>query len=427
MTVSMPQAAQGSAVADVALATQGERQIHWADVDMPVLQLIRQRFEREKPFAGLRVLACCHVTKETANLGRALVAGGADLTLIASNPLSTQDDVAAALAVNHGVRVFAIKGETTDEYNQFLRQALALEPQLIIDDGGDVVSTLVREFPQQIPNIIGSTEETTTGVIRLRAMAGENQLPWAAVAVNDSKTKFMFDNRYGTGQSTMDGLIRATNWLLAGKTVVIVGYGWCGRGCAMRAKGLGARVIVTEVDPIKAIEAVMDGFEVMPLAEAAPQGHMFVTVTGNRHVIDAEHFAAMRDGALVANSGHFDLEINLEALAEMATARRMERPMVEAYELKDGRRLFVVADGRLVNLAAAEGHPASVMDMSFANQALAAEWLVKARGDLAPGVHVLPEAIDQEIATLKLNAMGTKIDTLTAAQQEYLASWTIGT
>jgi adenosylhomocysteinase len=393
---------------------------------MPVLQLIRERFQREKPFAGLRVLACCHVTKETANLGRALVAGGADLTLIASNPLSTQDDVAAALAVNHGVRVFAIKGETTDEYNQFLRQALAAEPQLIID-GGDVVSTLVREFPQQIPNIIGSTEETTTGVIRLRAMAGDGQLPWAAVAVNDSKTKFMFDNRYGTGQSTMDGLIRATNWLLAGKTVVIVGYGWCGRGCAMRAKGLGARVVVTEVDPIKAIEAVMDGFEVMPLAEAAPQGHMFVTVTGNRHVIDAQHFAAMRDGALVANSGHFDLEINLEALAEMATARSMARPMVEAYELKDGRRLFVVADGRLVNLAAAEGHPASVMDMSFANQALAAEWLVKARGDLAPGVHVLPEAIDQEIATLKLNAMGTQIDTLTAAQQEYLASWTIGT
>lgn len=415
------------ALANPALADQGLKQIAWAASDMPVLNLITERFAKEKPFQGLKVLACAHVTKETANLGRALVAGGAELTLIASNPLSTQDDVAAALAVHDGIRVYAIKGETTEDYNRFLRMALAQGPELIIDDGGDVVSTLVQEYPQFVERLVGSTEETTTGVIRLRAMMQDGALQWPAMAVNDSKTKFMFDNRYGTGQSTLDGVIRATNWLLAGKTVVVVGYGWCGRGTAMRARGLGAKVVVTEVDALKALEAVMDGFEVMPMQDAAKVGQVFITVTGNRHVIDEAHFAVMPDDALVCNSGHFDLELNLEALQAMTVSTQEVRPMVVAHTLKNGRTIHVVAEGRLVNLAAAEGHPASVMDMSFANQALAAEYLVKHRGRLTSEVHVLPEALDADIARLKLQAMGVTIDTLTPEMQHYLSSWTVGT
>jgi adenosylhomocysteinase len=425
--LSDPATAVAHALANPALADQGLKQIAWAEADMPVLRLITERFAQEKPFQGLKILACAHVTKETANLGRALVAGGAELTLIASNPLSTQDDVAAALAIHDGIRVYAIKGETTEEYNHYLRMALSQSPELIIDDGGDVVSTLVQEYPHLVDRLVGSTEETTTGVIRLRAMMQDGALKWPAMAVNDSKTKFMFDNRYGTGQSTLDGVIRATNWLLAGKTVVVVGYGWCGRGTAMRARGLGAKVVVTEVDALKALEAVMDGFDVMPMTEAAKVGQVFITVTGNRHVIDGDHFACMPDGALVCNSGHFDLELNLEALQAMTVQTEEVRPMVVAHTLKDGRTIYVVAEGRLVNLAAAEGHPASVMDMSFANQALAAEYLVKHRGTLPHAVHVLPEALDADIARLKLKAMGIAIDTLTPEMQHYLASWNIGT
>jgi len=414
-------------VKDLALADQGNQRIEWAERDMPVLRMIRQRFEKEQPLKGLKLSACAHVTTETANLALTLKAGGADCVLIASNPLSTQDDVAAALVKNHGMSVFAIKGEDIPTYHRHVQIALDHKPGLIIDDGSDLVATLLLERKDQIKEVIGTTEETTTGITRLKAMEKDGQLKFPAVAVNNSLTKHMFDNRYGTGQSTIDGIIRATNRLIAGRNVVILGYGWCGKGSAMRAKGLGANVIVTEVDPIRAIEAVMDGFRVMTIAEAAPLGDIFITVTGNRHVIDKQHFEKMRDGAIVCNSGHFDLELNLEALEKMSKSKRNVRPLMEEYVLPSGNRVLVLADGRLVNLACAEGHPASVMDMSFANQALACEYLIKNKGKLAPGVHTLPESIDQEIATLKLQSMGVQIDKLSPEMLAYMASWKSGT
>lgn len=416
-----------SEIKDIALAPQGKKQIEWADRDMPVLAQIRERFAKEKPFTGLRLAACCHITKETANLARALQAGGAQTVLIASNPLSTQDDVAASLVQDYGVSVYALKGESVETYTKHVNIALDHKPQIIIDDGSDVVATLVKERPELAADMIGSTEETTTGIVRLEAMEKDGKLPWPAIAVNNAQTKHFFDNRYGTGQSTMDGIIRATNILLAGKNVVVVGYGWCGKGCAMRARGLGANVIVTEVNPIRAIEAVMDGFRVMPMAEAAKIGDVFVTVTGNRHVIDKQHFEVMRDGAIVCNSGHFDLELNLESLAAMSKEREQIRPFMEQFTLNNGRRVLVLGEGRLINLAAAEGHPASVMDMSFANQALAVEYLVKNKGKLSNNVHVLPESFDNDIATLKLKAMGVNIDVLTPEMTEYMNSWTVGT
>ncbi len=414
-------------IKDPTLAVQGKKQIEWADRDMPVLAQIRERFAKEKPFAGIRLSACCHITKETANLARALQAGGAETVLIASNPLSTQDDVAASLVQDYNVSVYAIKGESVETYTKHVNIALNHKPQIIIDDGSDVVATLVKERPDLIADMIGSTEETTTGIVRLQAMEKDGKLPWPAIAVNDAQTKHFFDNRYGTGQSTMDGIIRATNILLAGKNVVVVGYGWCGKGCAMRARGLGANVIVTEINPIRAIEAVMDGFRVMPMQEAAKEGDVFVTVTGNRHVIDKKHFEAMKDGAIVCNSGHFDLELNLDSLAAMSKSRDQIRPFMEEFTLNNGRRVLVLGEGRLINLAAAEGHPASVMDMSFANQALAVEYLVKNKGKLSNNVHVLPAHVDTDIATLKLKAMGVSIDVLTPEMTEYMNSWTIGT
>jgi adenosylhomocysteinase len=374
------------------------------------------------------MVACCHVTTETANLARTLKAGGADAILIASNPLSTQDDVAAALVAEYGIPVYAKKGEDTATYNQHVRIALDSGPNLIIDDGADVVATLVKEYPHLIDNLLGSTEETTTGLVRLRAMEKSGKLGWPAMAVNDAQTKHFFDNRYGTGQSTIDGVVRATNVLIAGRTLVVVGYGWCGKGVAMRGRGLGANVVVTEVNPIRAIEAVMDGFRVMTMEEAAPHGDIFITVTGNRHVIDAKHFAAMKDGAIVANSGHFDLELNLVALAEMSEPVQELRPFVDEFKIKSsGKRVIVLGEGRLVNLAAAEGHPASVMDMSFANQALSAEYLVKQKGQLEKKIYILPEEVDNEIASLKLEAMGIRIDTLTPEMIEYMSSWEHGT
>lgn len=394
---------------------------------MPVLRQIRERFEKEQPLKGIRLAACCHITKETANLARTLKAGGADAVLIASNPLSTQDDVAASLVNDYGISVYAYKGESVETYNKHVHIALDFKPQIIIDDGSDVVATLVKDRADLIPNMLGSTEETTTGIVRLKAMEKDGKLPWPAIAVNNAQTKHFFDNRYGTGQSTMDGIVRATNILLAGKNVVVVGYGWCGKGCAMRARGLGANVIVTEVNPIRAIEAVMDGFRVMPIAEASKIGDVFVTVTGNRHVIDKHHFQLMKDGAIVCNSGHFDLELNLEALAAMAKSREQIRPFMEEFTLADQRRILVLGEGRLINLAAAEGHPASVMDMSFANQALAVEYLVKNQGKLSNAVHLLPEHFDHEIATLKLKAMNVEIDVLTPEMTEYMNSWTVGT
>jgi adenosylhomocysteinase len=414
-------------IKDPSLSVQGKKQIEWADRDMPVLAQIRERFAKEKPFAGIRLAACSHITKETANLARALQAGGAEAILIASNPLSTQDDVAASLVQDYGISVYAIKGESVETYTKHVHLALDHKPQIIIDDGSDVVATLVKERPDLAANVIGSTEETTTGIVRLQAMEKDGKLPWPAIAVNDAQTKHFFDNRYGTGQSTMDGIIRATNILLAGKNVVVVGYGWCGKGCAMRARGLGANVIVTEVNPIRAIEAVMDGFRVMPMTEAAKLGDVFVTVTGNRHVIDKQHFETMKDGAIVCNSGHFDLELNLESLAAMAKGREQIRPFMEEFTLNNGRRVLVLGEGRLINLAAAEGHPASVMDMSFANQALAVEYLVKNQGKLSNNVHVLPASFDDEIATMKLKAMGIAIDKLTPEMTEYMNSWTVGT
>jgi adenosylhomocysteinase len=415
-------------VKDVNLAGDGKRRIDWAEREMPVLRLIRERFSSEKPLNGIRIAACAHVTTETANLVRALQAGGAETLLIASNPLSTQDDVAASLVSEWNVPVFALKGETTETYNRHVRTALDFHPEIIIDDGSDVVATLIKERSNQMSEIIGTTEETTTGIVRLQAMEASGVLTFPSIAVNNAQTKHFFDNRYGTGQSTLDGIIRATNILLAGRAIVVVGYGWCGKGVALRARGMGANVIVTEIDPIKAVEAVMDGFRVMPILDAASIGDLFVTVTGNRHVIDEQHFALMKDGAIVCNSGHFDLELNLVALRSMAETPTHLRPFVEEYQIrKTGNRVIVLGEGRLINLAAAEGHPASVMDMSFANQALSVEYLVKKKGELKPGVHLLPQEVDTEIASLKLRALGIYIDSLTAEQTEYLSSWEMGT
>lgn len=415
-------------VKDLNLSSDGKRRIEWAEREMPVLRLIREKFAEERPFDGVRIVACAHVTTETANLVRALQAGGAESVLIASNPLSTQDDVAASLVADWGVPVYAIKGESTDTYNRHVRTALDFRPHIIIDDGSDVVATLIKERGDQRTELIGTTEETTTGIVRLEAMEKAGVLSFPSIAVNNAQTKHFFDNRYGTGQSTIDGVIRATNILLAGRTIVVVGYGWCGKGVAMRARGLGANVCVTEVNPIKAVEAVMDGFRVMPMSEAARIGDVFITVTGNRHVIDGQHFASMKDGAIVCNSGHFDLELNLVALREMSSEPATLRPFVEEYKVREsGRRVIVLGEGRLINLAAAEGHPASVMDMSFANQALSVEYLVKNKGQLRPGVHTLPEAVDTEIAGLKLKALGINIDELTPEQLEYLNSWETGT
>jgi adenosylhomocysteinase len=415
-------------VKNLGLAEDGKRRIEWAEREMPVLRLIRERFSQERPLSGVRVAACAHVTTETANLVRALQSGGAETILIASNPLSTQDDVAASLVSDWSVPVFAAKGETTETYNRHVRTALDFHPEIIIDDGSDVVATLIKERQQQMSEITGTTEETTTGIVRLRAMEASGVLTFPSIAVNNAQTKHLFDNRYGTGQSTLDGIIRATNILLAGRSLVVVGYGWCGKGVALRARGMGSNVIVTEIDPIKAVEAVMDGFRVMPILEAAPIGDIFVTVTGNRHVIDGQHFALMKDGAIVCNSGHFDLELNLVALRESSEDPVRLRPYVEEYLVKkSGNRIIVLGEGRLINLAAAEGHPASVMDMSFANQALSVEYLIKKKGELKPGVHLLPQEVDMEIASLKLRALGLQIDQLTAEQTEYLSSWETGT
>ncbi|MBK6721972.1 MAG: adenosylhomocysteinase [Acidobacteria bacterium] len=415
-------------IKDINLAPEGKQRIEWADREMPVLRLIRERFEKEKPLAGVKLIACAHITTETANLARTLQAGGAESLLIASNPLSTQDDVAASLVADWGIPVMAHKGESTETYVRHVKAALETNPNLIIDDGSDVVATMIKEKPELIPNLIGTTEETTTGIVRLNAMVAAGVLTFPSIAVNDAQTKHFFDNRYGTGQSTLDGIIRATNILLAGKNLVVVGYGWCGKGVAMRARGMGSNVIVCEIDPIKAIEAVMDGFRVMPMKEACKMGDFFVTVTGNRHVIDREHFEQMRDGAIVCNSGHFDLELNLDALRDMSQPAVKRRPFVEEYISKNGgKSVIVLGEGRLINLAAAEGHPASVMDMSFANQALSAEYLVKQKGKLAAGVHVLPKEVDQEIASLKLHAMGVQMDVLTPEMLEYMTSWETGT
>ncbi len=414
-------------IKDINLASQGKQRIEWAGREMPVLKLIKERFAKEKPFAGLRLIACCHVTTETAHLAIALKAGGADAILIASNPLSTQDDVAASLVADEGIPVYAIKGEDNDTYHRHVEIALDHKPNIIIDDGSDVTATLVSTRKDQLEDIIGTTEETTTGIVRLLAMFKDGVLTFPAMNVNDADTKHFFDNRYGTGQSTLDGIIRATNVLLAGKTIVVAGYGWCGKGVAMRAKGLGGNVIVTEIDPTRAIEAVMDGFRVMPMAEAAAQGDLFVTVTGNKHVIRPEHFAVMRDGAMVANSGHFDIEIDLKSLGAKATEVKEVRNFTQQYQMPNGKSIVVLGEGRLINLAAAEGHPSAVMDMSFANQALACEYLVKNKGNLEPGLHSIPVEVDKDIARLKLEAMGIKIDTLTSEQVEYMNSWTSGT
>jgi len=413
---------------DASLAAKGKARILWADRNMPVLAEIRARFEREKPLAGVRVGACLHVTTETANLMRTLVAGGASVSLCASNPLSTQDDVAASLVNDFGVATFAIKGEDNATYYRHLNAVLDSRPQITMDDGADLVSLAHSERKEALADVVAGTEETTTGVIRLRSMAGAGVLAYPIIAVNDAMTKHFFDNRYGTGQSTLDGVIRATNMLLAGSTVVIAGYGWCGKGVAMRAQGMGAHVVVTEVDPVKAIEAVMDGFRVMPMAEAAPAGDLFITVTGNKHVIRTEHFEAMKDGAIVCNSGHFNVELQLEGgLYDAAKSRQEVRDFVEEFVLASGKRVYVLADGRLVNLSAAEGHPAMVMDMSFANQALSAEWILQHKERLGKGVHVIPEEIDREIARIKLKTMGYAMDVLTPEQIEYLASWQEGT
>ncbi len=414
-------------VKDLSLAEQGRNRIEWAAQEMPVLKTIIGRFEQSKPLKGVRMSGCLHITTETANLARALVAGGADLVLTASNPLSTQDDVAAALVQYFEVPTFAIKGEDNDTYYAHLRAALDHRPNMTMDDGADLVSVLHKERTDLIPDVIAGTEETTTGVIRLKAMADRGALRFPVLAVNDAMTKHLFDNRYGTGQSTLDGIIRATNLLLAGRALVVAGYGWCSRGIAMRAKGMGANVIVTEVDPLKALEAVMDGFRVMPMLEAAPIGDIFVTATGDLNVIDMHHFEVMKDGAVVANSGHFNVEINIPALEELAVEKRKPRQFVEQYILADGRRLHLLGEGRLVNLAAAEGHPASVMDMSFANQALGAVFMLRNSDQLENKVYVIPEEVDQEIARLKLEAMGVRIDTLTLEQEEYLNSWESGT
>ena len=414
-------------VKDLKLAEGGRRRIDWAAREMPVLRLIRERFAEERPLKGLTIAACLHVTSETANLMHTLQEGGAEVVLTASNPLSTQDDVAASLATHFEIPVFAIKGEDNVTYYKHINAALDYKPNMTMDDGADLVSTLHKDRRELLEHVIGGTEETTTGVIRLRAMAADGALMFPVIAVNDAMTKHFFDNRYGTGQSTIDGIVRSTNILLAGKNFVVAGYGWCGRGLAMRARGMGANVIVTEVDPLPALEAVMDGFRVMPMAEAAGIGDIFVTLTGDINVIDSQHFAAMKDGAIVANSGHFNVEINIPALQAMSVDKRLVRPFVEQYELRDGRRLHLLGEGRLINLAAAEGHPASVMDMSFANQALSLEYMARNADSLTNRVYSVPEEIDKDIALLKLEAMGVKIDTLTPEQVTYLNSWEEGT
>ncbi|KAM3096952.1 adenosylhomocysteinase [Phormidesmis sp. 146-35] len=414
-------------IKDISLAPLGKQRIEWAGREMPVLKQIRDRFAQEQPFAGVKITACCHITTETANLAIALKAGGADAILIASNPLSTQDDTAASLVADYEIPVFAFRGEDAETYHRHVQIALDHRPNIIIDDGCDVVASLVQHRKHQLADLIGTTEETTTGIVRLQAMLRDGVLTFPAMNVNDAETKHFFDNRYGTGQSTLDGIIRATNILLAGKTIVVAGYGWCGKGTAMRARGMGANVIVTEINPVAAIEAVMDGFQVMPMADAATKGDIFITVTGNKHVIRGEHFDVMKDGAIVSNSGHFDIEIDLEALKERTTDVQTVRNFTEEYKLKGGKSIVVLGEGRLVNLAAAEGHPSAVMDMSFANQAMAAEYLVKNKGKLTPGVYSIPQELDQEIARLKLQAMGFSIDTLSAAQTEYINSWTSGT
>ena len=418
---------RGYDVRDLELAARGRDLIDWAAREMPVLTLIRERFERERPLDGIRVSACLHVTSETANLMIALKAAGADIALAASNPLSTNDSVAASLAADHGIRVYAIKGEDEATYYSHIEAALEHRPAFTMDDGADLVTMLHRDRTEGLAGVIAGTEETTTGVVRLRAMAARGVLRYPIVAVNEADTKHMFDNRYGTGQSTLDGIIRATNVLLAGKTFVVAGYGWCGRGLASRAKGHGADVVVTEVNPLRALEAVMDGFRVLPMQEAAEAGDIFVTVTGDVNVLDRAHFRAMKDGAILANSGHFNSEINLPALDEMATGVREVRPSVQEYRMEDGRRLHVLGEGRLINLAAAEGHPAAVMDMSFANQALSAEWAVRNHAQLERRVYDVPEEIDAEVARLKLHAMGVGIDSLTDEQRRYLESWEEGT
>ncbi|MGA7672393.1 MAG: adenosylhomocysteinase [Nitrolancea sp.] len=414
-------------IRDIGLAEDGKRRISWAAREMPVLELIRQRFERNKPLAGVRIVACVHVTSETANLAYTLKAGGADAVICASNPLSTQDDVAAAL-VSDGFQVYAIKGEDGETYYRHIQNALRHRPNIVIDDGADVVTNLHQDRKELLKDMIGSTEETTTGVIRLRAMENDGVLAFPVIAVNDADTKHFFDNRYGTGQSTLDGIIRATNILLAGKTMVVAGYGWCGRGIAMRARGMGSHVIVTEVNPVRALEAVMDGFVVTTMEEASSIGDIFVTATGDINVIDRAHFERMKDGAIVANAGHFNSEINLHMLDEMAAeGRRQLRPFVEEYRLTLSRGIVVLGEGRLINLASAEGHPASVMDMSFANQALSCAYLVQETGKLNNVVHSVPRHIDEEIAALKLHSMKITIDTLTPEQERYLNSWQSGT
>ncbi|MBU4362053.1 adenosylhomocysteinase [bacterium] len=414
-------------IKDIGLANKGKDKIEWAEKQMPVLSSIRMRFSKEKPLKGIRISACLHVTTETANLVRTLKEGGAEVSLCASNPLSTQDDVAASLVKDFGISVFAIKGEDKDTYYQHIEKVLNCKPNITMDDGADLVSTIHSQKKELIKDIIAGTEETTTGVIRLRSMEKDKALKYPIIAVNDAQTKYLFDNRYGTGQSTIDGLLRATNILVAGKKFVICGYGWCARGLAMRANGMGAQVIITEVDPMKALEAVMDGYQVMPIKEAAKVGDIFITLTGDINVISTEEFPLMKDGAILANSGHFNVEINIDALKSLAVSRKKIREYIEEYTLKNGRKINLLAEGRLLNLSAAEGHPASVMDMSFANQALSAEYLVKEGENLQKKVYCVPEVIDKEIARLKLESMGIKIDKLTEEQEKYLSSWQMGT
>ena len=423
----MVQQATRHDVRELRLAEEGVRRIEWAAREMPVIATIRERFLKDKPLRGVRLAGCLHVTTETANLAIALRDGGAELTLCASNPLSTQDDVAAALVAEYGIPTFAIKGEDDDTYYKHLNRALDSAPQITMDDGADLVATIHKDRTELIDGVLGGTEETTTGVIRLRAMAKDGALKYPIIAVNEANTKHLFDNRYGTGQSTLDGITRATNILWAGKTVVVIGYGWCGRGVSMRARGMGSSVVVVEVDPLRALEAVMDGYRVMPMMEASAIGDIFISITGDIHAIDEHHMEVMKDGAILANSGHFNVELNLEALAAMAESRREVRPFVEEFRLADGRRLFLLGEGRLINLTAAEGHPASVMDMSFANQALSVEHLVLQEERLEAAVYDVPRHIDEEIARLKLAALGVKIDELTDRQRTYLSSWQEGT
>ena len=421
------QSSTKSDIRDPALVEEGVRRIEWAAREMPVIGGIRERFAKEQPLRGVRMAACLHVTTETANLALALRDGGAELAVCASNPLSTQDEVASALAVQYGIPTFAVRGEDNDSYYRHIHQALEHRPQITLDDGADLVATIHRDQRELIEGVVGGTEETTTGVIRLKAMANDGALGYPIIAVNEANTKHMFDNRYGTGQSTLDGITRATNILWAGKTVVTVGYGWCGRGVAMRARGLGSQVVVVEVEPLRALEAVMDGNGVMPMEEAAKIGDIFITLTGDINSIDRQHMEVMKDGAILANSGHFNVELNLDALAGMAEARREVRPFVEEFRLANGHRIFVLGEGRLINLTAAEGHPASVMDMSFANQALVVEHIVLLEQRLTPDVYPVPDDIDAEVARLKLAAMGVRIDELTEEQRKYLSSWEVGT